>query len=156
VADARKQKGPVRGWPQVRVFRELLRADAWVVQHTRAFVERQTGLTMTEFDMLAELGNQAGIRMSDLATKMVVSAANVTRVAQSLAAKGLVVRERAAHSDREVLARLTPEGERMFRLHFPQATEFMASLIDSQLTPGEQEQLGELLGKMGKSPSPER
>ena len=67
--------------------------------------------------------------MSDLATKMVVSAANVTRVAQSLAAKGLVVRQRAEHSDREVLARLTPDGEALFQKHFPRAAAFMSSLI---------------------------
>jgi DNA-binding MarR family transcriptional regulator len=150
VPEAKKASGAVRDWPQVRVFRELLRADAWVQQQTRTFVENETGLTMTEFDMLAELGNQAGVRMSDLAKKMVVSAANVTRVAQSLAAKGLVVRQRAEHSDREVLARLTPEGEVLFRKHFPRAAAFMAALIDGQLSRKEQEQLALLLAKVGK------
>lgn len=150
----KKPKPSVRDWPQVRVFRELLRADSWVQQRTRVFVESEIGLTMTEFDMLAELGNQQGVRMSDLATKMVVSAANVTRVAQSLAAKGLVVRQRAEHSDREVLARLTPDGEALFQKHFPRAAAFMSSLIDSQLSRKEQEQLAELLGKLGKSDAP--
>ena len=79
--------------------------------------------------------------MSDLATKMVVSAANVTRVAQSLAAKGLVVRERAQHSEREVLARLTPEGQKVFERHFPKATAFMSGLMDERLTMAEQRKL---------------
>jgi DNA-binding MarR family transcriptional regulator len=136
----------------VRIFRELLRADAWVSQQVRAFTEKEVGLGLSEFDMIVELGNQPGVRMSDLATKMVVSPANVTRVAQSLSEKGLVTRQRAEHSDREVLARLTPEGEALFKRWFPVATAFMIELIDSQLTVAEQEKLGELLSRIGRAP----
>ena len=144
---------PVRAWPQVRVFRELLRADVWVREQARRFVEAEIeASSLSEFDMIAELGNQSGVRMSDLATKMVISPASVTRVAQSLAAKGLVARERAEHSEREVLARLTPAGEALFQRTFPKAAAFMASLIDCQLTRAEQEKLAELLEKLGRSP----
>jgi DNA-binding MarR family transcriptional regulator len=143
------KKAPVRTWPQVRVFRELLRANARVMQRTREFSEAETGLTFTELDMVIELGNQPGVRMSDLATKMVVSPANVTRLAQSLADKGLVVRERARHSDREVLARLTPKGHAFFERHFPKATAFMTRMIDERLTTAEQTKLAELLEKLG-------
>jgi len=100
--------------------------------------------------MLVELGNQPGLRMSDLAAKIVVSAANVTRVAQSLAAKGLVVRERAKHSDREVLARLTSEGQKLFELHFPNATAYVSGLMDERLSTAEQTKLGELLEKLDR------
>ena len=144
-------KPPVRSWPQIRVFRELLRADMWIREQTRAFVEAELGLGLSEFDMIAELGNQDGVRMSDLATKMVISPASVTRVAQALAAKGLVTRDRAEHSDREVLARLTPAGDALFQRTFPIATAFMAGLVDSQLTRAEQEKLAELLQKLGRT-----
>lgn len=140
----------------MRVFRELLRADVWVREQARQFVEAELELGLSEFDMIAELGNQDGVRMSDLATKMVISPASVTRVAQALAAKGLVTRDRAEHSDREVLARLTPAGDALFQRTFPIAAAFMAGLIDSQLTRAEQEKLGELLTKLGRSPVPER
>jgi DNA-binding MarR family transcriptional regulator len=147
MAEPKASRNPPRVWPQVRVFRGLLRTNARVMHKTREFVEAETGLSFTEFDMLVELGNQAGMRMSDLAAKMVVSPANVTRVAQSLAAKGLVVRERAKHSDREVVARLTPAGQTLFERHFPKATAFMAGLIDERLTSAEQTKLAELLEK---------
>jgi DNA-binding MarR family transcriptional regulator len=150
MAAPKTKKGPVRTWPQVRVFRELLRANARVLQKTREFVEAETGLSVTEFDMIIELGNQTGVRMSDLATKLVVSPANVTRVAQSLAAKGLVTRERAAHSEREVLARLTPEGNARFERYFPKAAAFMAGLMDERLSAAEQAKLAELLEKLGR------
>lgn len=150
MADPKPKKGPVRTWPQVRVFRELLRAHARVMQKTREFVEAETGMSFSEFDMLLELGNQTGLRMSDLATKMVVSPANVTRVAQSLEAKGIVERERAQHSDREVLARLTPDGQALFERHFPKAAAFMAGLMDERLSAPEQAKLGELLEKLSR------
>lgn len=143
------KKSPVRMWPQVRVFRELIRANARIQQRTREFVEAETGLSFTEFDMIIELGNQPGVRMSDLATKMIVSPANVTRLAQALAAKGLVTRERAAHSDREVLAALTAKGQAFFKENFPKATSFMTKLIDERLTGAEQAKLAELLEKLG-------
>jgi DNA-binding MarR family transcriptional regulator len=150
MADAKTKKGPVRSWPQVRVFRGLMRAHARVMQMTREFTETESGLSITEFDMLVELGNQTGMRMSDLAAKMVVSAANVTRVAQSLAAKGLVVRARAEHSEREVVARLTPEGQKLFERHFPKATAFMSGLMDERLNTAEQTKLAELLEKLDR------
>ena len=148
--EAKKRKTPVRTWPGVRVFRELLRARARVMQRTREFVEKETGLSVTEFDMLVELGNQVGVRMSDLAVKMVVSPANVTRVAQSLEAKGIMLRERAKHSDREVLGRLTPDGQALFERHFPKATAFMTGLMDERLTAPEQVKLAELLEKLSR------
>lgn len=149
MASSKNKKAPVRRWPQVRAFRELLRANAHVMQRTKEFVETETGLSFSELDMIIELGNQVGLRMSDLATKMVVSPANVTRVAQSLADKGLVVRERAKHSDREVLARLTPEGQVAFARYFPKAAAFMAGLMDERLSASEQAKLAELLAKLG-------
>lgn len=152
MADSERKKVPVAGWPQVRVFRELLRANSRVMQRTREFVEAEFGLSFTEFDMLVELGNQAGLRMSDLATKMVVSPANVTRVAQALTERGIVVRERAKHSDREVIARLTPAGQELFEQHFPKASAYMAALIDEGLTSAEQAQLAGLLAKVARGP----
>jgi DNA-binding MarR family transcriptional regulator len=148
MSDTKTKKGAARTWPQIQVFRGLMRSYTRVMQRVREFVEAESGLAVTEFDMLVELGNQAGLRMSDLAAKLVVSPANVTRVAQSLAAKGLVVRERAPHSEREVLARLTPQGQKLFERYFPRATAFMADLIDERLTAAEQTKLAELLEKL--------
>ncbi len=125
-----------------------MRAYAAVMGSSRAYVEAESGLGVSELDMLIELGNQPGMRMSDLASRMVVSAANVTRVAQSLAARGLLVKERSPQSEREVLARLTPQGQAMFEKYFPKVTTFMSRLMDERLTTAEQEKLVELLEKL--------
>src|SRR4051812_40809572 len=108
-------RGPVREWPQIRALRLLLRAHARVVETHRRYLEATHGLLMTEFDMIAALGNTKGLRMGELAGAMITSPGNVTRVAQALEKRGLVERKRSPHSDREVLARLTRAGEEFFR-----------------------------------------
>jgi DNA-binding MarR family transcriptional regulator len=94
------ERGPVRDWPQIRALRLLLRAQARLVEEHRRHLEAKHALLMTEFDMIAALGNTKGLRMGELASAMITSPGNVTRVAQALEKRGLVARERAPNSDR--------------------------------------------------------
>jgi DNA-binding MarR family transcriptional regulator len=138
----------VKEWPQIRAFRALLRVHARLLEEHRRYLSERHGLLLSEFDMIAGLGNTKGLRMGELASAMITSAANVTRVAQALEKRGLVERGRADHSDREVIARLTPAGEAFFREHFLAIASFSRGLMDSGLTVAEQKHLGELLGKL--------
>jgi DNA-binding MarR family transcriptional regulator len=54
------------------------------------------------------------------------------------------------HSEREVLARLTPAGQALFDRHFPKATAFMVALVDERLSTAEQAKLAEYLEKLGR------
>ena len=98
--------------------------------------------------MIAALGNTKGLRMGELANAMVTSPANVTRVAQALQKRGLVERKRAEHSDREVIACLTPAGDKFFHQHFIEVASFTRALMDSALSVAELKQLAALLGKL--------
>jgi MarR family 2-MHQ and catechol resistance regulon transcriptional repressor len=138
----------VRDRPQVRALRTLMRAQAKLVELHSGYLSARLGLLMTEFDMIAALGNTQGLRMGELAVAMITSPGNVTRVAQSLQKRGLVERHRSEISDREVIARLTPAGEAFFNEHFLVAVEFNCSLFDSALATPEQEQLATLLSKL--------
>ena len=102
-----------KNWTEIRVFRALLTAqNAMVTKHRRLFAE--LGITMPEFDLLAVLGNTDGKRMKDVAAKLVTSPSNVTRLSVALEKRGLLERRRSEVSDREVVARLTPEGQALF------------------------------------------
>jgi DNA-binding MarR family transcriptional regulator len=125
-----------------------MRTQAKLVEMHSRYLSARLGLLMTEFDMIAALGNTQGLRMGELAVAMITSPGNVTRVAQSLQKRGLVERHRSEVSDREVIARLTPAGEAFFKEHFLEAVEFNCSLFDSALATAEQEQLATLLGKL--------
>ena len=147
-------RGPVRDWPQIRALRLLMRAQARIVEDHRRYLGEKHGLLMTEFDMIAALGNTQGLRMGELAGAMITSPANVTRVAQALEERRLVERKRAPHSDREVLARLTPAGEDFFRKHFLGVATFSSDYMDGALSTAEQKQLADLLGKLlAKAPA---
>lgn len=151
------RKGPVREWPQIRAMRGLMRSYARIAEAHRRYLGAKHELLMTEFDMIAALGNTDGLNMSRLASAMITTPANVTRVAQALEKRGLIERKRAPHSDREVLARLTPAGDAFFRDHFLEVATFASDLMDRGLQVSEQRQLAELLDKLlaGLSSEPE-
>ncbi|MCP4499633.1 MAG: hypothetical protein GY822_06660 [Deltaproteobacteria bacterium] len=77
-----------------------------------------------------------------------MSAPNITRVVKKLEASNLVKRTRAMTSDREVLARLTREGERVFTESYPVIVESVRDFFDAHLEADEQEQLIALLQKL--------
>ena len=139
---------PVKDWPQIRAFKTLCYAHARITEEHRRHLGERFDLALSEFDMIAALGNTSGLRMRELAEKMITSPGNVTRVAQALEKRGVVERQRAKHSDREVIARLTPAGQEFFRKHFLEVAAFTSGLFDSALTVVEQKQLANLLGKL--------
>lgn len=139
--------GPPKSWPQIMVLRRLWRAAALLKDLHQPHFEK-LGLPMLEFDMLAALGNTKGLRMKDLAQAMITSAPNVTRVCAVMEAKGLVQRRRSETSDREVLASLTPAGERLFEDVFAPTVNYSANILDTGLSRGELETLAALLEKL--------
>jgi len=128
------------------MFRAVFRAHALIHDAHKRFLARHA-LSVTEFDMIAALGNTNGMRMKDLAAGMITTPSNVTRVCQNLVKRGLVERHRSDASDREVVARLTPEGERAFEAYFPEAVSFTTGLIDKLVSPEDQRQVGDILDR---------
>jgi len=137
------------------VLRRIWRAAALLKDLHQPHFGR-IGLPMLEFDMLAALGNTEGLRMKDLAETMITSAPNVTRVCAAMEAKGLVKRQRSEKSDREVVASLTPEGQKLFEQVFPSTVNYSAAILDTGLSRKELESLASLLEKLlAKTHSPD-
>lgn len=110
---------------------------------------RKYGLGMSDFDVIATLGNTEGLRMKDIARHMMTSssASNVTRVCSSLEKRGLVERHRAPDNDREVIARLTDEGNQLFDKAFGRIAQFSTAFVDSALDESEQVVVANLLNR---------
>ena len=89
------------------------------------------------------------MRMGDMARAMLVSAPNATRIVKQLEARGLAQRGPSAKSDREVIVRLTVKGEDAFRACLPQLETGLQGALESLLLDGEQDQLYQLLRKLG-------
>ncbi len=81
---------------------------------------RQCGLTHAQFDIIATLGNTAGMSYKELGDKTLITKGTLTGVIERLEQKGLVQRERSLDDKRSWFIRLSPEGEQVFREVFPQ------------------------------------
>ncbi len=103
-------------------FLPTLQALAQCYQAFEAFSGahiRELGLTPPQFDIVATLGNTAGMTATELGEKTLITKGTLTGVVDRLAARGLV--ERIAHErdGRCQIVRLTPEGEALFEQVFP-------------------------------------
>lgn len=131
----------------LRLLRGLTRATR--LQHDEDVAElNRRGLQPGEFDVIATLGNTEGLTMGLIARRMLSSPPNVTRLVKALESKGLVRRARAPGNDREVIARLTEAGERVFEEEYPTQVAFLDQWFSARLCPEEQEQLATLLERL--------
>lgn len=80
---------------------------------------RQSGLTHPQFDIIATLGNTAGMSYKELGDKTLITKGTLTGVIERLEQKGLVQRERNSCDKRSFFIRLTAQGEQLFADVFP-------------------------------------
>ena len=80
---------------------------------------RQHGLTHAQFDIIATLGNTAGMSYKELGERTLITKGTLTGVIERLEQTGLVLRERSSDDKRSFFVRLTPAGEDVFRDVFP-------------------------------------
>src|SRR3954470_23746648 len=80
-------------------WHSLLQAHATLMRQLALDLERETGLALADFDVLAQLSLAGGeLRMTDLAARALVSRSGMTRRVARLVDAGLVQR-RAADAD---------------------------------------------------------
>lgn len=120
------------------------RARNALESHLEAFA-RDHGLEPAHLSILHALGLNGETRMKDLASRVVVGAATITRRAKQLEERGLVRRERSKESQREVLIRLTTSGEAIFEESFSHLHNEHRTYFDDHFTRDEQQQLQRLL-----------
>jgi DNA-binding MarR family transcriptional regulator len=95
-----------------RVWRAFLVTHARVARRLEADLPEKGGLSLAEFDVLFQLANADGqrLRMNELADRIVLSRAGITRLVDRLVADGLVSRLKCASDARGSYAVLTEVG----------------------------------------------
>jgi DNA-binding MarR family transcriptional regulator len=89
----------------------LLRAHATLVRQLETDLEKETGLSLADFDVLAQLAVAGGeLRMTELADRALISRSGMTRRVARLVGDGLVRRANADEDARGVVVRLTDAG----------------------------------------------
>src|SRR6476661_7467615 len=80
---------------------------------------RQCGLTHAQFDIIATLGNTAGMTYKQLGERTLITKGTLTGVIERLEQKGLVARTRSGDDKRSFFVSLTASGEALFNEVFP-------------------------------------
>src|SRR2546422_8961501 len=89
----------------------LLRAHATLMRRLDTDLERETGLALADFDVLAQLAAGHGeLRMTELADRALISRSGMSRRVARLADEGLVRRDRAGTDGRGIVVALTGAG----------------------------------------------
>jgi DNA-binding MarR family transcriptional regulator len=102
---------------QIRAWRAFMYAHATVVPTLDRELASAHDLSFNQFEVLGWLARagRRGLRMSDLASRVVLSPSGVTRAVDQLERKGLVDRCAFEGDRRGSLASLTAEGRALFR-----------------------------------------
>lgn len=128
-------------WPgalRLRLWVRLLRAVRPVEGELRRRLDREFGVTLPKFDVMAALARrQAGMTMTEVSRFLMVSNGNITGLVNRLVADGLVVRVADEEDRRATFVRLTRKGVRLFEsmaaAHERWVNEILGSLSDEQI-----------------------
>jgi DNA-binding MarR family transcriptional regulator len=134
---AQKQGEAVLAWLRLaRVFQKVNRASS---EHLRAW-----GLSLAQFDVLAQVGSAEGITQQELADKLLVTKGNICQLLDRLEEHGLIRREQQGRVNHLVL---TDAGQQLYREVVPSQEAFIAERF-STLAAEEQAQLLTILRKL--------
>jgi DNA-binding MarR family transcriptional regulator len=115
----------------------FLRAHATLMRRLEVDLAQATGLALADFDVLAQLARAGGeLRMTDLATRTLVSRSGMTRRVARLVEEGLVRRANADTDGRGVVVALTDAGVARLTetapVHLRGVSEMFVSQLDDQ------------------------
>ncbi len=118
-------------------LRELVRAyqafDGVSSKHIRSL-----GLTTSQFDVIATLGNTEGLSCRDIGDKTLMVKGTLTGVLDRLENKGLIRRAPHPEDGRSTLVQLSPTGDALFHAIFPTHLAYLdklfAPLTDAELS----------------------
>ncbi len=136
--------------PQEESLLPVFRALAICNQRTERMLDRfmeAKGLTPSQFDVLASLGDQRGMTFKELSEQSLVTGGTLTPVLGRLETKGLIHRCKGPQDARQTIVSLTPEGQALYEQTFLPFVDHARARL-AGLTPAEQAQLTALLQKL--------
>jgi DNA-binding MarR family transcriptional regulator len=121
----------------VRVWLRLLACTNLVEARVASRLRDDFDTTLPRFDFLSQLErNPAGLRMTEISKRMMVTGGNVTRIADQLLDEGLITRSVAPGDRRASIVKLSGAGRRAFadmaRRHESWIVDMFAGLDDQE------------------------
>jgi len=133
--------------PQLEAWIRFLRAHASVTRQLSARLESEHGLTLNDFDVLAQLAHAEGrqLRRVDLARSVLLSASGITRLLDGLERAGWVEKGVCQSDARVTYAVLTEAGVEKYRAARTSHVTDVDVLFGSRFTEEERGALSALL-----------
>jgi MarR family 2-MHQ and catechol resistance regulon transcriptional repressor len=129
-------------------FIKLSRSVMAVQGHLLPSLQREFGLTESQFAILEALRHLGSLQQGELCQKILRSGSNVTTVVDNLERDGLVRRVRDDADRRVQIVHLTDKGEELVDRALPAHVNRIAGVM-AALEPDEQRELGRLCRKLG-------
>jgi MarR family transcriptional regulator, 2-MHQ and catechol-resistance regulon repressor len=129
-------------------FVKLRRAANTVTARLNPVLQKDHGLTESQFGVLEALWHLGPMPQARLCEKLLVSGSNLTTVMDNLERDGLVRRDPNPEDRRAHLVRLSEKGKAVIAGAFPAHARRVTALF-AALTPAEQRELGRLCRKLG-------
>jgi DNA-binding MarR family transcriptional regulator len=130
-------------------WRSLLRAHATLMRQLEIDLNRETGLALADFDVLAQLALAGGeLRMTELAARALISRSGMTRRVARLVDEGLVGRANVDTDARGVVVALTDAGVTRLIETWPVHARGISDLFVARLDDQELALLESALGKV--------
>ena len=130
-------------------WQALLRAHATLLRQLEHDLEKETGLALADFDVLAQLALTGGeLRMTELADRALISRSGMTRRVARLVDVGLVRRANSDADARGVVVALTDAGMARLTEAAPVHARGVAALFVSRLNDQELAVLKSALDKV--------
>ena len=111
------------------------------------------GLTPAQFDVIATLGDTAGMSCKELGAGTLITKGTLTGVLDRLEERGLIARTKGERDSRQVHVSLTPAGETIFTATFQPHVDYMGQYF-AQVPAAKQERLVELLRELAAAFEP--
>jgi DNA-binding MarR family transcriptional regulator len=132
---------------ELRLWLRLLTCTTLIEGEIRTRLRAQFAVTLPRFDLMAQLDRApAGMTLSDVSRRMMVSNGNVTSLVDRLVASGHIVRQVSDTDRRAQVIRLTARGRTEFRAMAAAHEGWIAALFGG-LSRKEQAELMRLLAK---------
>ena len=140
------------GRAALRTWLRLLACAGLVERELRGRLRDQFGTTLPRFDVLAQLDaaareSVAGLTMSELAQRLMVTNGNLTGLVERLVRERLVSRAASPVDGRAQIVRLTAAGKRALDVMTPEHQRWIAALF-AGLSSDDTAQLYALLGRL--------
>lgn len=135
----------------------FLRAHAAVTRQFNAELQATHGLTLSDFDVLAQLARapERSLKRVELSERVLLTPSGITRLLSGLERSGWVAKRECAEDARVTYAVLTDEGYKRYRAASRTHRASVRALLTERFEQHELETLASLLGRLPMRSDPD-